>query len=482
VAEAAEIDAGHVDVVVEKARTLFDVPGCAVAIVREDKVVYEKGFGTRELGKDAAITAETLFGIASMTKSITALLIALLIEGGKMDWDDPVRKHIPTYRLMDPTADREVTIRDLLCHRTGLPRHDLIWMCGHDWSREEMVRRVALMTPTQPFRAQYQYNNFQFMVAGHAAGNADGTTWEDSLAKRVLGPLGLKSTVTTVRGLEKTNAAFAHCRADGKVAKIPFRNIDALGPAGSIHSNLHDQARLARLHLGGGVLDGKRLISKRLIDEMHRPHVVVHEPGTPPNLPPDVVHFTTYGLGWNVHDYRGHKIVTHSGSIDGFTSILLMVPDAKLAVIVLNNLQGSPLPRTVAYSVVDHALGLPLRDWHAHFFALREQLEKNAQAPIAQRDARRKADTAPTLKMADYSGTYEHPAYGPLTIEADGDGLGLRYGKYEVRLKHFHYDTFAFEKTPGVWAVFHDETVAFRLDGERRIESLRMAGQDFKRR
>lgn len=478
---AQDFDPKTIDEEVERARKFFDVPGVSIAIVKDDKVAYLKGFGTRSLG-GKEVTPDTLFPIASCSKAFTATAAAALVAEGKMGWDDPVRKHLPSFRLEDGSADREVTIRDLLTHRTGLPRHDLLWH-NKGWNREELVRRSALVPSTKGFRAEWQYNNLMFIAAGLAVGNAGGAEWEDVVRTRILDPLGMKDSNFRVADSQKTeNFAKPHFRkSGGKVEEIPFFPLDATAPAGGINSTARDLTQWVRFQLAGGKLGDKRILNAAIHAETHAP-VSVSVPLPIRAVTDDFTIQSTYALGWFVADYRGHKLIHHGGSIDGFTSFVLLVPKSNLGIVILNNRHRSPLPFALGYRIVDILHGLPDVDWNRRHQDAVDGLEKLLEGENEKRLAKRKKGTTPSVPAKTLAGVYEHLGYGKLTFTADGDKLIMKYAMYTEVMEHFHYDTYHIPKQAGLWPyMWQDGQATFRLTADGTVSGVEFQGVEFKR-
>jgi CubicO group peptidase (beta-lactamase class C family) len=478
-ARAEGVDEKAIDTVVAAVLKDLQAPGLAVAVVKDDKVVYLKGAGVREAGTDKAVTPDTLFAIGSCTKAFTATAVAMLVDEGKMSWDDPVRKHLHTFRLADPLADRDVTIRDLLSHRTGLSRHDLLWY-GSPWGREELLRRVAFLQPARSFRARYEYNNLMYMAAGEAAGRADGSSWEALVRKRLFEPLGMKSADFTITDAQKApDHARPHHRDDkGKIEAINWRNLDNIGPAGAINAGVRDLANWLRFQLAEGAFDDRRLLTAASLQETHRPQIVVRPEGALAVLAKEgVVNQVGYALGWQVYDYRGQPVVTHNGAIDGFRAQTTLLPRAKLGIVVLANVDRASVPAATTLALVDLLLGLPHRDWTA-FYLEREKEQKAATAKTEQqRKAERHPGTKPSREPKAYAGIYEEPAYGQAEVTQEKDKLTLRWSHFQLPLEHFHFDTF----TATGPDLADGNRVTFRLNADGEVGEMTFLGQKFKK-
>jgi CubicO group peptidase (beta-lactamase class C family) len=480
-AAAQAVDAASIDRVMEEALRSWGAPGAALAIVRDDQVVYLKGFGVKDLSARAPVTPDTLFAIGSASKAFTTAAMAMLVDEGKMGWDDPVRRSLPSFRLSDPLASEMVTLRDLVTHRTGLTRHDLLWY-GSPWSRDEIIRRIGSIPPTYPFRTAFQYQNIMFLTAGVAVGNATGSTWEEFTRRRIFDPLGMKTANFSTKDAEKSSdLAMPHVKGpNNSVIAIPWRNIDNVGPAGSINASARELTAWLRLQVNGGVFEGKRLISPAAMREMHTPQMVVRLEGRwKLFFPESETTQLSYGLGWFISSYRGHRLVMHGGSIDGFRAQIILVPQSGLALAVLTNLGNTQLPEAAAYNVVDHLLGLESRDWNAFLRAGALAQEAEATKVLQNRLAGRRRETKPSREIAAYAGDYEDPGYGRVTISVDGDSLQLRWSSFNSKLAHFHYDTFTVvpERSP-----LAHEAVVFMLGADGEVAQLNLLGANFRRR
>jgi len=478
--QAPKIDAAAVDQIVTDALKAWQAPGAAVVIVQDGQVVYLKGFGVKEAGGSAAVTPDTLFAIASTSKAFTCTALAMLVMDGKLQWDDPVRKHVEFFRLADPLADRAVTVRDLVTHRTGLSRHDLLWL-GTGWNQEEIIRRIGFVPLTQPFRSAYQYQNIMYATAGYAAGKAAGSSWEELTRQRIFAPLGMKGANFSTRDAEKAaDHATPHSKNGLKAATTRWRNVDHIGPAGAINAGVRDLGQWLRFQLGDGTFEGQRLLTPALLRETHTPQMVIPFDGST-----GVASFTramnpetnmmSYGLGWVIQDYRGQLMVSHGGSLDGFRAQAALLPRQQVGMAILSNLGRTSLPEAVRNGIADLVLGSPRRDWNAHYLA---QSEK-AQAADRERDrlfdARRQKDTKPSREPAAYIGRYDDPAYGPLTLTLDGSTLVARWNGFTMRLEHWHFDTFM----PKGDALFRDKPLTFALAADGTVERVRFLDQEF---
>lgn len=432
----------------------WEVPGLSLAVIRDGQVVLTEGYGFRDVEKKLPVTPETRFAIGSSTKAFTTAALGMLVDEGKIEWDKPVRTWLPAFRLHDPYATEHMTLRDLVSHRSGLPRHDLMWY-GTGATRAELVSRLGDLEASAELRTRWQYQNLMYMTAGYLVEQVTGRTWEDFVRERIFTPLGMTASDLSIRDLETVeNRALGYLRKDeekgGGLEKIPYRNIDAIGPAGSINSNVLDMAKWVRFHLGDGTWEGKPLLTPATFAELHEPAMLIDTSGSPmaaffldPDLP-----IGAYALGWFVQPYRGHLLIHHGGNIDGFNAFVTMLPKQKHGLVILTNLDGGTLATTaLANHVFDRLLGLPEKSWSSDFKAKRDELQAAARGAEKSTAAARKTGTKPDHPLGDYAGVYTHPSYGDLRIEKQGEKQGnrltLTYNAALVQapLEHWHYET-----------------------------------------
>ncbi len=440
-ARAQEAPSKDFDEYITKALKDWDVPGLAIAIVKNDQIVFAKGYGVRKFGEPAAVDEKTLFAIGSSSKAFTSASIAMLVDEGKLKLDDPATKYLPGFQLFDPYVSRELTVRDLLCHRSGLERGDFLWY-GTSYSRDEILRRVRYLKPTWSFRAMFGYQNIMYLAAGQIVAGVSGKSWDDFVRDRIFKPLGMTSTNTTIDELKNSNdVATPHAKIDGKVEIIPWRKIDNIAPAGSINSNVVDMAQWVRLQLGEGSYKGLRLISSGSAKEMHTAQTVIRvEP--PWTLFYSDAHFLNYGLGWFLHDHRGRKVVEHGGNIDGMSALVAMIPEEKLGLVILTNMNSSPLTSAIASRVYDLYLGVQPRDYSAELLKTYNALLEQAKQAQKKIEESRVKGTSPALALDQYAGTYKDEMYGDAKVALEKGKLVLTTPGFVGDLEHWNYDTF----------------------------------------
>lgn len=471
-APAQPLDGKAVDAVLHDALKAWDVPGAAVAIVRNDDVVYLKGYGVKELGKNEPITPDTLFPLASCTKAFTTTAMAMLVDEGKMSWDDPVRKHIEFFRLADPLADAQVALRDLVTHRTGLAGHDYLWYQA-PWPLDESIRRIGRVKLDHPFRTTFDYQSIMFGAAGRAVGTASQTSWAECVKRRLFVPLGMTRACCTTDEVDKAADRARPHRRDpkGQIQTISWYKMPEPNPAGSISANAADLAKWVRFQLGDGMCDGKRLVSAANLAETHTPQMVIRLEGINKDLHPDTMQMS-YGMGWVIQDYRGQLLISHAGAIDGFRAHITLVPKARLGIVLLNNLHQTRMNLAVSNSLVDLLLGLPRKDWNTYLAAQMKKLEDANQQRLRERNTKRHHGTKPSRELAAYTGTYEEPAYGTARVSLERGVLVWRWNSFAGQLEHFHYDTFLSQSD-----TLGNPQVVFTLGADGEVTSLRIVDE-----
>jgi CubicO group peptidase (beta-lactamase class C family) len=476
-AQLQPLDPATVDDVVREGLKAWHAPGAALAIVVGDRVVYLKGYGVREVGSKAAVTPDTLFLLGSCSKPFTSLLLALLADEGKIHWDDPVRRHLPWFRLADPLADRDVTLRDLLCHRTGVDSHDLLWYRA-PWNQNEMIRKTCRVQPSHSFRSAFQYQSVLYSAAGQAGAAAAGRSVQDLLHQKVFGPLGMtRTTVTSAETARLSDRAAPHHRtAAGKVLPLPWYEFPEANPAGSVCSCARDLGNFLRLQLNNGTFQGKRLVSAANLLETRTPQFAIPVRRTVRQMNPLTMQMS-YGMGWVIQDYRGRLLNLHGGAIDGFRAQLTLVPEARLGIAIVSNLADTQMNLAVTNTLLDQLLGLPYRDWNAHYAAILRAGEVAKKAADAERLAKRQRGTKPSLPLSAYVGTYEDPAYGKATVTLEAGQLIWTWSTFRCPLEHYHFDTFSARHEHLVAA-----QIVFVLDADGAVDRLEALDRVFRRK
>ena len=426
------------------ARVLTDwkAVGFAVAVVEKVKVVYAKGFGYRDQEKKQPVTPNTLFAIGSCTKAFTSSLIGLLQKDGKLEYDEPVTKYLPDLKFFASDLTNSITLRDMMCHRTGVPRHDLSWYLAPT-SRDSLVSRLRYVEPSAPLRQRWQYNNFMFLTQGVVSEKLSGKSWETNVRERIFEPLGMSSTIFSVDDMAKSaDAATGYeVKNDSLVRKMAYYNIDAMGPAGSINSNVLDMAKWVGMWTNGGKSGGKEVLPAAYVKEAMTSQMVIG--GALPEKENPDIHLSNYGFGWFLASYRGHYRVEHGGNIDGFSASTNFFPSDSVGIIVLVNQNKSAVPALVRNMIADRVLSLSAFDWN------KDRLKVVGKAKTLAKDAEKKAvstrktGTKPVHPLADYVGVYANEGYGRYAVSLRHDSLFLQTSTQKWWLSHYHYDYFA---------------------------------------
>lgn len=468
----AQVDFRKLDAYYAKALKDWDVPGMSIAIVKDGKVVFSKGYGVKTLGNPEPPDENTLFAIASNSKAFTSAAIAQLVDEGKLDWNDKVRKYIPYFELYDPWVSAETTISDILCHRVGLQTFsgDLTWYRS-GLSVEEIIRRVKYLPKAFDFRAGYGYSNVMYLTAGEVIKKVTGQSWGETIQERFFNPLGMTRSVTAAKDLDKKgNYASPHALFEDKHKPIVWEEWSTVVAMGGIISSVKDMSQWMIFNLNNGVWNGDTLLSRESRNKMWMPHntfVVDHTDAD------NNVHIRGYGLGWGINDYRGRMRVGHTGGYSGMLSAVAMIPDEKLGIVVLTNGMRPIYGPLVDYTI-DVFLKAPAKDWSAEALA---RYKKNKDTRIEERKKAHVVGTKPSLPLEGYAGTYESLNYGEITVKKENDKLKLYFEHtpdLTATLEHWHYDTWEMKwDNPDVLAWFSFATVKFDLDNNNKVTGLK---------
>lgn len=450
-------------------------PGMAIAVVKDDKVVFQKGYGVRQLGKPEPVDENTDFAIASNTKAFTAAALATLVDEKKLTWDDKVSKYLPDFQMYDPWVTSELTIRDLVSHRVGLDTFsgDLLWY-ETTYPEDEVLRRVHFLKPVSSFRTRYGYQNLMFIAAGRVLEKVSGKSWCDFVTERILSPLGMKNTTCTVRNLPE-NTAWPHNESGGSLRVLNRGNVDGAMAAAGLNSSVADLSKWVRTQLGRGKFDGKQIFSEQQSWQMWQPNIMlpISEAASKNN---PTRHFNAYGMGWFMYDYHGRKILNHSGGLDGFLSYTVLIPEENAGFVVLTN-NESPSFTIMMNKMRDVLVDAPKRDWNAE---AKTQVAANrtADAEAAKKvDAARAANTKPTLPLSAYAGTYSDRMYGDVTVAEENGRLVMRFQpspNFVADLEHWHYDTFQIKWRPSVAYNFPRGFVTFTIDKNGKTDEMKI--------
>lgn len=428
---ATPIDPRAIDAVATRAMVAFDVPGIAIAIVKDGKTIFAKGYGTRRAGDTAPVTPDTIFQIGSNTKAFTAAALAILVDEGKLAWDDKVIDHLPEFRMYDPYVTREFTIRDLLTHRSGLGlgAGDLMFVPATDMSRAEIIRGLRHLRPVSSFRSHYDYDNLLYIVAGEVVASVSGQSWERFVETRILKPLGMTRCSANLAGASGgDDVASPHVVIDGKARPVPATNMDVVGPAGTINCSVTDMAKWLTVQLGQGAMGaGPPLFSPERSAEMWTMNTVT--PASPALGSLLRSHFSGYALGWEVSDNFGFKRVAHTGGVIGTVTSVAMIPELKLGVLVFTNQESGAAMQAVNNQILDAFVGAPKRDWIE--IASAYAAGKSAEANLIEKDvaARLASALPPTLPIDAYTGKFHDPWRGDAVVRREGGRLILKISR-----------------------------------------------------
>lgn len=441
----------------------WNIPGMAIGIIKDDEIIYYGELGLRDVNKNFNVTKDTLFAIGSASKSFTTLSIGMLVDECKLDLDTPIKKYMPNFEMYNKYAEEHLTLRDMLCHRSGLPRHDALWY-NSSLSRKELIDRIKYLEFSKDFREKWQYNNLMYATAGYIIELVTGITWEEFVKSRIFEPLGMNNSNFSVDISKKSDDySQPYIQKSEEIHQTNFRNLDSMGPAGSINSNLTDMLKWLSLHLNKGKINGKQIISEKTIEELHSPQI-------PCDLFPfkfDEIQFPSYGLGWFVESYRGIKHVNHGGGIDGFCSYTSFLPSENIGVVILSNLDNPCCTMPMAYYIYDKLLGYDYVDWNkklqdeaAKMFGAMKNAEKAVENS-------KKENLTPSHYIEEYIGIYENPGYGFLKIQLNNNTLKLSYNNIEYILKHKCYDIFT------MTLMDHFKiSITFNYDNDGNIKSV----------
>ncbi len=454
------------DAVVEQALEDFKVPGLGLAIVVSGEVVMAKGYGQRDIERGLPVTDQTLFAIGSCTKAFTTFLLGMLVDEGTLDWDTPVIEYLPEFRLYDDHATKALTVRDLVTHRSGLPRHDLLWY-NADYTRSELVERLRYLQPFADLRERYHYQNLMYLTAGYLAEQVTGRAWEELVRERILDPLGMAGSNFSVEASKRT-ADFAqpYRKVEEELRLIPFRNIDVIGPAGSINSSVTEMSHWLMVQLNHGKFGEQQLLQASTAREMHTPVTLMSGYPTEPQIL-----FSAYGLGWVLQAYRGHYRAVHGGGIDGFTAMVSLLPEDGIGVVALSNRSGAPVPELISRHVIDRLLELEPKDWLGEALERLRRVEESEEGAEERLEETRVAGTQPAHPLEAYVGEYEHPGYGIVKVEGDGRQLALTYNDISAPLEHWHYEVFNALENPDDPAL-ENTKIVFRTDVKGHVASV----------
>ncbi|MCF8261633.1 MAG: serine hydrolase [Melioribacteraceae bacterium] len=445
-AQSTKLDS--LDVYITKSMKEWTLPGLSVAIIHNDTVRYLKGFGVKSVNTNDEVDENTNFQLASLSKAFTTTALAMLVEEGKIKWDDPVRKYLPWFEMYDDYVSNQMTIRDLVTHRSGLSTFsgDLLWF-GTDYSREEVIKRAKFLEPKFGFREKYGYQNIMFTAAGEIIPAVTGKSWDDFVKERIFTPLGMKTTMTSISQIKNgTNVAYPHQDTFGELIEIPYYNLDNCAPAAGILSNVNELSNWVKLHLNQGVFEGDTLFSKSTSNEMFSNHMHVGN--------------QNYGLGWFLRNRNGKKIVEHGGGMPGIITTVTLIPEENFGIVILSN-KITYLVSALKNYIIDLYFeeGNP-KDFSAQYLPFYERSQKRIADSDAKMDSMRVEGTSPSYPLEKFTGTFTDEMYGDATISLNDDQLFIQFvptQSLKGKMSHWHFNTFLLE-----WEdAFHKPTRGF---------------------
>ena len=466
------------DTYIEKARAEWQVPGLAVAVVKDGKVIFSRGYGVRELGTANKIDSQTIFACASTSKAMTAVCMGILVDERKVKWDDAVIKYLPDFQLYDPYVTRELKIRDLFTHNSGVGNTDFLWGVMNV-SSDEVLNKMRYVEPSYSMRASFIYQNIFYLAAGKIIEKISGQKWEDFIQARIFQPLGMTRAFATLTAAKDVNHSKPHYLVNGTIKTIEATNADHIGPAGSVNASIDDMSKWMICMIDSSKYAGGRLLKATTWKEMFKPQVIVPANQFYPTMQLTQPNWTTYGLGWFQHDYKGKKINFHTGSLAGEVAINAQLPESKLGIYVFGNYDHAEIRHALMYKAFDvFALG-GNRDWSAEFLTLYKGIQAKSDKEEKDFEAKRIANTNPTKPIEEYAGKYSHPLYGEVEIIASDTKLICTANNYlKATLSHWHYDTFrgGYEKD------WHGNALAsFTLGATGKVEKVNFEGMEFKK-
>lgn len=449
--------------------------GFAVAVVEKDKVVYAKGFGYKDYETKAPVTVNTQFAIGSCTKAFTAAILGILKQKGKIDFNNPVHDYLPEMKFSNDDLTYHVTVKDMMTHRTGIPRYDFSWYLWPSENEDSLIKRIQYFEPTYPLRAQWQYNNWMYLLQGVVGEKITGKSWHNNLQELILNPLGMTNTNSTKKEHElySDNAFGYTVKQDSIIKKMDFYNIAGMAPAGSINSTVMDMSKWIAVWLNQGKYAGKDILPPPYIEEAKSSQMVIG--GALPQKDETEVYFSNYGYGWFLSSYRGHYRAEHGGNIDGFSASVSFFPSDSIGIVVLVNQNGSSVPSVVRNILADRALRLPYKDWQTTLKSASEKAQK------AEADAKKSAapdknsGTRPSHSLQDYAGDYSNPGFGTIHIAIKRDSLFAFTPMQVLYLRHSNYDVFEMfvvDEKEGIDTTSGGPKIQFNLNEAGDIQEL----------
>ncbi len=463
---------------VEKARLAWQVPGMAVAVVKDGKVISMKGYGQRSLGADDKVDTQTLFACASTTKAMTAVCMGILVDEGKVKWDDAVVQYLPEFQLYDPYVTRELKIRDLFTHNSGVGNTDFFWG-AMTIPANEILRKMKEVEPSYSLRSSFIYQNIFYLAAGKVIEKISGQKWEDFIQAQVFAPLKMTRTFPVLKATPMNNVAKPHYLVNGTIKVITPTTADEIGPAGSVNASIEDMSKWMSSMLDSSKYEGGRLLKAATWKELFKPQVIVPDDQFYPTMVLTKPNWTTYGLGWFQHDYKGKKINFHTGSLAGQIAIHAQLPEAKLGIYVFGNYDHAEVRHALVYKAFDlFALG-GNRDWSAEFLTLYKNIQAGNDKAEKDFEAKRVLNTSPSKSLDEYAGVYKDNLYGEMEIKVVNGKLEVVANQLlRATLSHWNYDTF---RGPYDKDWYGTAMATFQLNASGQVEKVNFEGMEFRK-
>lgn len=451
IARASEPAAG-VDELVESLLAEGGVPGLALVIIKDDKVILARGYGTRTLGKRDAVDADTLFGIASLTKAFTATSLAMLVDRGQLSFDDTLAAALPGFRVADPYVSAHVTVRDALAHRTGTSSADLLWYGHHDSNVSNLMDRLGALPQTTSLRERFGYSNLMYMIAGELLARRSGVAWEKFVSTEIFAPLGMTRSSADLLTLPGTpNVAAPHIRSGAKIVQVPHYAYQNIAASGAIYSSANDMGRWMRFLLNDGQVNGKRLVGHDSLTQTMTPQTLIGPTSPADDLLFPRANFIAYAMGWFVSDYRGRKTLSHTGAIDGMAAFIALLPEERLGVAVLTNLEGDMARAVIRNWLFDRYLGATNTstetNWRPHYSRWNDFMRARRERLMQEQRDTRAMETRPSLPLRDFAGRYASALFGEAEVRLGaGQKLEWRFADLPFApLTHWQHDSFQFQ-------------------------------------
>jgi CubicO group peptidase (beta-lactamase class C family) len=459
---------------IEKALGDWYTPGLAVVICKDGKEILSKGYGIREVGKSEKVDTKTIFACASTTKAMTAVAMGMLIDENKIKWTDKVVQHLPTFKVADPYLTSELTIKDLFTHNSGMGNADFLWGYN-DLNSNQILETFALVKPSYSLRGGYTYQNIMYLVAGKVIEKVSGMPWKEFMKLRIFSPLSMTRTFSSLKASQiESNRSRPHDRIMGKISPIEDSSADEIDAAGSVWSCVEDMSKWMRFMLDSARINGKPMLAAATYSELFKPQAIIPQGSFYPSTALTKPNWTTYGLGWFQHDYKGKMVQFHTGSLAGTVAIHGLLPSEKLGIYVFGNLDHTEVRHAIMYRVFDLFLGEKERDWSRELRNIYDGFKVQAENQKKKKDSERVLNTNPTLDLVKYTGQYTDPIYGNADVFEEGGRLKIRWNSMlSMILEHWHFDTFKGNYNK---AWFPADYVSFILSEDGKVVIMQSGG------